>query len=93
MSTMNAAEVYYVLAKRHGRDKALQFRERLPALPIRLMTPAEHDISAAAELKSAHAISFGDAFAAELAFRLDCSLVTGDPEFHLVRDLKVHWLT
>lgn len=37
MSWINAAETFYILAKRNGPDVAEEFLLRLPSLPIRLV--------------------------------------------------------
>ena len=66
MSWINAGEVYCMLARKHDSKAAEEFLTRLPSLPIRLVLPEEEDIIAAARLKSAHRLSYADAFAAAL---------------------------
>jgi predicted nucleic acid-binding protein len=92
MSAINVGEVYYFLRKQHDAGLANHWREASRALPIRVVVPAERDIWAAAELKGACPISYADAFAAELALRHHCALVTGDAEFRSVPSLKLEWL-
>jgi ribonuclease VapC len=93
MSWINAGEVYYMLVRKHDISIAQEFLERLPSLPIRLLTPDEVDIIAAAKLKSKRKISYADAFAAALAQKESATLVTGDPELRAMSDIvKIEWL-
>ncbi|HEY6391291.1 MAG TPA: type II toxin-antitoxin system VapC family toxin [Bryobacteraceae bacterium] len=80
MSWMNIAEVYYIAAKRHGVKRAEEFLSRLPSLPIRLVLPDEEGIMAAARIKAANPVAFGDAFAIALAQAQQASVITGDDE-------------
>lgn len=92
-STINAGEVFYVLAKRHSRDKALWFKRRLPSLPLILIAPDTDTIWDAADLKSRYGMSYADAFAAALALSRKAELLTGDPDFKPVENLRISWLT
>ncbi len=93
MSWINAGEVYYMLARKHDTKTAEEFLTRLPSLPIQLVLPDEEDIIAAAKLKSAHRLSYADAFAAALAVKETAALITGDPEFRDMGKLfTVDWI-
>jgi predicted nucleic acid-binding protein len=93
MSWINAGEVYYIAARRHGKARADAFLGRLASLPIRLVLPEESDIIAAARLKSAHRLAYADAFAAALAMREGAAVITGDPEIRALKDLvTVDWI-
>jgi predicted nucleic acid-binding protein len=93
MSWINAGEVYYIVAKHSGRQKAEEFLLRLPSLPVRVVVPDENDIIAAARIKGSHRLSYADAFAAALAIREGASLITGDPELVELKDLlPVDWI-
>jgi len=93
MSWINAGEVYYIVARRHGQENAEEFLRRLPSLPIDLVLPDAVDVVAAAELKSQRRLSYADAFAAALAIREGAALVTGDPELRALSDvLTVDWI-
>ncbi|MGA2737670.1 MAG: PIN domain-containing protein [Bryobacteraceae bacterium] len=50
------------------------------------------DIWNAALLKGLFPISYADAFAAALARKHNCRLVTGDPEFRFVDRLELDWI-
>jgi len=93
MSWITAGEVYYMLARKHGPEAGEAFLTRLPSLPIRLVLPEEEDIVAAARLKSAHRLSYADAFAAALAMKENAAVITGDPEIRdLANVLTVEWI-
>ena len=92
MSAINAGEVYYFLLKDHKRTLAENWRRTSGALPITIETPTLEDIWEAAVLKGGFRISYADAFAAALARKHSCPLVTGDPEFRSVDDLELHWI-
>jgi uncharacterized protein len=93
MSWINVGEVYYIVARRLGREKAEQFLRRVPSLPIRVVRPEEDDIIAAARLKGSNRLAYADAFAAALAIRENASIITGDPELAVMRDtLSVDWI-
>ena len=71
-------------------------RDALSTAPIELV-PVDTDLAwRAAELKAVHPIAYADAFAAALALRAGCPLVTGDPELRVLEapaGLAVRWLT
>jgi predicted nucleic acid-binding protein len=93
MSWINAGEVYYMLARKHGAAMADEFLTRVPSLPIRLVKPDEGAIIAAARLKSMYRISYADAFAAALAQRENAALITGDPELKGMSErLEIEWI-
>jgi ribonuclease VapC len=76
MSWFNAAEVFYVLAKRKSLAVAQEFLDRLPSLPIHMVLPDQAGIMAAARIKAAHRVAFGDAFGMALAQALGASVIT-----------------
>ena len=92
MSWINAAETFYILAKRNGAEVAEEFLQRLPSLPIRLVVPDEHGIMAAARIKAAHPVAFGDAFAIALAQAEHAAVITGDEEIRRCRVVAVEWI-
>ena len=82
-----------MVVRKHDPRAAEDFLNRLPPLPIRVLVPAEDDIVAAARLKSAHKLSYADAFAVALAVKQNATIVTGDPEIRHVADLvTVEWI-
>jgi predicted nucleic acid-binding protein len=92
MSAINVGEIYYVLRKNHSQELAELWRKRSQTLPFTIETPTTEEIWAAALLKANYAISYADAFAATLAQKHGCRLLTGDPEFRAVAGLELDWL-
>src|ERR1700735_1291137 len=92
MSAINVGEVYYFLKKHHNEPLAESWRESSRTLPVTIEVPTQDEIWNAASLKGRFRISYADAFAAALAQKYNCSLVTGDPEFKLVKPLQLDWL-
>jgi uncharacterized protein len=92
MSWVNVGEVFYIVAKRHGVQRANEFLSRLPSLPIRLVLPDEDGILAAARIKAGYALAFGDAFAIALAQAEGVSIITGDAEIRKCAVVPVDWV-
>jgi ribonuclease VapC len=92
ISAINVGEVYYFLRKHQNETLAHSWRESSRTLPVTIEVPTSDDIWSAATLKSRYPIAYADAFAAALAQKYDCALVTGDPDFRLVDQLEVDWI-
>jgi len=92
MSLINAGEVVYLAARNRGQKIAEALLKDLRDLPIKFYEASEERILAAAWIKASHAISYADSFAVQLTQELKGTLVTGDPEFESVKNLKVLWL-
>lgn len=92
MSAINAGEVYYFLRKLHSERLAESWRNSSRTLPITIEAPSGDEIWDAALLKGQYSISYADAFAAALAQKYRCALVTGDPEFRTVAQLDLDWI-
>lgn len=94
LSWINWGEIYYMTARRFGRDKALEVMDFVAAYPLELEPVDFALVESAAELKAAYLFSYADAFCAATALRYDAVLVTGDPDFQQLEPrLKVHWIT
>lgn len=93
LNMINAGEVYYHLARRHGVATAEEFLEDLDSsLPIKTLIPSRALIVKAAQLKSKYPISYADGFAAATAADLSAALVTGDPDLRTVSGLDLEWI-
>lgn len=92
MSGINVGEVYYVLRKKHSESLAESWRESSQTLPVTIETPTADDIWSAALLKGRFPVSYADAFAAALAQKYNCPLVTGDAEFRSIEQLDLDWI-
>ena len=92
MSAINVGEIYYFLRTNHGEEIARAWRESAATLPVTIEVPTMADIWSAAQLKAQSPIAYADAFAAALAQKHRCPLVTGDPEFKRVDQLDLDWI-
>ena len=90
---VNWGEVIYH-ALRVGGDKGAQLAEdAMRALPIQLVEANKDLTLQAARLKASHKMSYADCFAAALAMKRKCELVTGDKEFKQVEgQIRVRWI-
>jgi predicted nucleic acid-binding protein len=92
MSAINVGEVYYFLRKRHSEELADSWRASSRTFPATIEVPTADEIWDAAILKGRYPIAYADAFAAALAQKYQCPLVTGDPEFRLIVGLDLDWI-
>lgn len=93
MSAVNYGEVYGVILREHGDQRAMATMSALNPLPIRLIdvTPQKAFRAAAAKLK--YKLYYVDSFAAALAMEYKATLVTGDSDFRrLGHSFTILWL-
>ena len=87
ISWINLGEVFYTIARRKGLEAAEIVLDDIKILPIRLQLSSKADILAAATVKAKHRVSYADAFAVSLAQKINGTIVTGDPEIILLKDV------
>jgi len=92
MSAINVGEVYYFLRKHHSEELAESWRASSRTLPATIEVPAADEIWNAASLKGRYPIAYADAFAAALAQKHQCPLLTGDPELQSITGLELDWI-
>ena len=93
ISTVNAGEVWYNIARRASETEADGEIAALQQLGIRLVSADWTLTRLAAAYKSIYPIAYADCFAAALAKIHDAELITGDPEFkQLEGEVQIHWL-
>jgi uncharacterized protein len=92
ISAINVGEVYYILRKHRAEEVAERWRILARTLPVTIEVPTADEIWDAALLKGQYPIAYADAFAAALAQKHRCPLVTGDPEFRSIPDLELDWI-
>ena len=93
LSAINWGEVYYNVARNRGREAADQWLILMEQLLIEVIDVDRSLIMGAALLKSKYALSYADCFAAALAQRENCPVLTGDKEFkQLSSVVKVQFL-
>lgn len=93
MSSVNFAEVYGLLLRRHGKDTAIHSLSAIRPLPIQLEEATTQRCIHAAEIKEMYKLYYFDAFAAALAIEHKATLVTSDTDFRkLGHNFPVLWL-
>ena len=92
MSAINVGEVYYFLRKTHSEHLAESWRALSATVPATIEVPTAAEIWDAALLKGKYPVAYADAFAAALAQKYRCPLVTGDPEFQSIPELELDWV-
>ena len=94
MNDINIGEIYYILAKGRGHEKAEYFLNVvLPTLPIIHISNTLQDVIQAAKIKAAYPISYADCFVVSTAIKEEATILTGDPDFkHLEKIINIEWL-
>jgi predicted nucleic acid-binding protein len=93
MSTVNAGEVWYILAREISEARADEAVADLTGLGIELIDADWPLTRAAAAFKARHKMSYADCFAAALAKDRKSDLLTGDKEFKQVEgEVSIRWL-
>lgn len=94
MSVVNWGEVYYSLRRTKGVSKAEDSLLIIEQFPIELIEVNREFMYKVAQLKGDHSIALGDCFAAALAIKHRCPVMTGDKEFEkLGKLLTVEWMS
>lgn len=93
MCVVNWGEVIYHALRTGAEQRAALAENLMNALPI-IIIEANKDLTyQAARLKAVHKMSYADCFAAALAMKKKCELLTGDKEFKQVeKEIKIHWI-
>lgn len=93
ISSINAGEVWYILAREISESEADKAVADLVRLGIELVDTNWPLTRIAGGFKARHRMSYADCFAAALAKDRKADLVTGDKEFKQVEgEVGVHWL-
>ena len=94
MNEINIGETFYILARERGMEKANYFLNIiLPTLPIINIGNTLQDVIEAAKIKTKYPISYADCFAVATAYKEKATIITGDPEFKLVKKLvNIEWM-
>lgn len=93
LNWINWGEIFYIVRRHFGPDKAQETMELLSAFPLQLHPVTFDLVHLASELKSDYRISYADAFCAATALENKAIIVTGDPEFHALESIiQVRWI-
>jgi ribonuclease VapC len=93
MTSVNFGEVYYIVLRECGQEKAHEIEKIIRTLPIEIIDVDMQLAKEAARFKAAHKISYADCFTAALAKLHKGEVITGDKEFKSVEEeVKISWL-
>jgi predicted nucleic acid-binding protein len=93
ISVINVGEVFYLLWKIKGEEKARRILDDLTLLPIKIVPVDLTYALRAGELKAIHKIPYADSIAAALALAKGATIVSSDRDFEkLGRLISVLWL-
>ena len=93
ISVVNAAEVWYITARRRSETDADRGLHVLREFDVHFVEADWTLAKEAGRFKAKNRMSFADCFAAALAKARVATLITGDPEFKQVeRDITIGWL-
>jgi predicted nucleic acid-binding protein len=93
MTSVNYGEVYYIVLRECGQEKAHEIEKIIRTLPIEIVDVDIHLAKESARFKATKKISYADCFAAALAKLHKGELITGDKEFKALEDeVKIAWL-
>ncbi len=93
LSVVNWGEVFYIVYREYGPQKAQEVANVIETLPIEIV-PVDLELTRqAAIFKAGHKMSYADCFAAALAKLKRAELITGDKEFvQLEHEIKINWI-
>ena len=93
MTSVNFGEVYYIVLRECGQEKAHEIEKIIKTLPIDIIDVDIQLAKEAARIKATRKISYADCFAAALAKLHRGELITGDKEFKVIEDeVNVQWI-
>lgn len=94
MTSVNYGEVYYIVLRECGQDKADEIEKIIKTMPIEIVDVDMQLAKEAARLKAIKKISYADCFSAALAKIHRGEVITGDREFKAVEnEVKIAWIT
>ena len=93
MTSVIFGEVYYIVLRECGQDKAHEIEKIIRTLPIQIVDVDIQLAREAARFKATKKISYADCFSAALTKLYKGELITGDTEFKSVEgDIKIAWI-
>jgi PIN domain nuclease of toxin-antitoxin system len=93
MTSVNFGEVYYIVLRECGHEKAGEIEKIIKTLPIEIIDVDIQLAREAARFKATRKLSYADCFSAALAKLYKGEVITGDKEFKTVEnEVKIAWL-
>lgn len=93
ISSVNYGEIYYLVSREYGEEKADEIEREMEKVFIRIVDVDKTIAKEAAKFKTYKKMSYADCFVAGLAKVYNAEIITGDKEFKAVEDeLKISWI-
>jgi uncharacterized protein len=93
LSLITLGEILYITERRGGLVKAQDALALIQQLPIEVLPADEQTVFTAAHIKANHPLSYADAYVVAIGIQENATVITADPEFHVVEELvRVEWL-
>jgi ribonuclease VapC len=93
MTSVNFGEVYYIVLRECGQEKAHEIEKIILTLPIDIIDVDLQLAREAARFKATKKISYADCFAAALAKIHKGEVITGDKEFKVFEnEVRISWI-
>lgn len=93
LSLINLGEVISITERERGLKKAQEVIAVIEQLPIEVLPVDYQTVLEAAHIKAQYPLAYADAFAVAAAQSKHAVLVTGDPEFKVVKDVvQIEWI-
>ncbi len=93
MSAVNYGEVYGLILREFGQERALSTIQGLRPPPIEIVDATPQRACQAADIKAKYKLYYADSFAAALAIERKATLVTSDSDFRrLGHGFPIVWL-
>jgi predicted nucleic acid-binding protein len=93
ISVVNWGEVLYIIEMRYGSEKRGAVEHLMNQMHLEVVDADKELTRAAAHLKAAEKLPYGDAFAAALALNRKAELVTSDKDFKSVDGkIQIRWI-
>lgn len=93
LALINLGEVVYITERERGLAKAQEVLAIIEQLPIEILSIDRQVVLEAAHVKANYPVAYADAFAITAAQANNGVLVTGDPEFEVVKDfVRIEWI-
>lgn len=93
LSVISLGEIYYIVSRKRGEEKAGEITELIYRLPVGLVDATKERVLAAARVKAQQPVSYADAFVVATAIEFTATIITGDPEFKETESrVAVLWL-
>jgi len=93
ITAMDLAEIYHIVLKEEGREKALKTMVLIKNLPVKSIGLDEPLLMSAGEIRVQFPLTLGDALVVAVAKSREAKVITGDRDFKKVeKEVEVVWI-